>query len=251
MSNINSLTPQAAAEWRSCQNPVRDKLSVYEQQPFRRPRARFAVRAAEPTVTQASAGTLGDPVYLAQLRRDLVRFARLQLRDAAAAEDAVQEALAAAWTQADRFVGQSEHKTWVFGILRHKLVDTLRARQRTVNLSALESELDGEALLDRELFKDNGHWSQQTKPRPWPTPETALRQQQFWALFEACLEHLPEHIGRVFMMREFLDLDTDAICAELQLTANHCSVLIYRARLRLRTCLSEKGLSSEDANGEM
>jgi RNA polymerase sigma-70 factor (ECF subfamily) len=202
-------------------------------------------------VTQASAGTLGDPVYLAQLRRDLVRFARLQLRDAAAAEDAVQEALAAAWTQADRFVGQSEHKTWVFGILRHKLVDTLRARQRTVNLSALESELDGEALLDRELFKDNGHWSQQTKPRPWPTPETALRQQQFWALFEACLEHLPEHIGRVFMMREFLDLDTDAICAELQLTANHCSVLIYRARLRLRTCLSEKGLSSEDANGEM
>jgi len=163
----------------------------------------------------------------------------------------VQEALAAAWTQADRFAGQSEHKTWVFGILRHKLVDTLRSRQRTVNLSALESELADEALLDRELFKDNGHWSQETKPRPWPTPETALRQQQFWALFEMCLDHLPEHIGRVFMMREFLDLDTDAICSELQMTANHCSVLIYRARLRLRTCLSEKGLSSEDANGEV
>ncbi len=163
----------------------------------------------------------------------------------------MQEALAAAWTQAHRFAGQSEHKTWVFGILRHKLVDTLRMRQRTVNLSALESELADEALLDRELFKDNGHWTPQTKPRPWPTPETALRQQQFWALFEMCLEHLPEHIGRVFMMREFLDLDTDAICSELQMTANHCSVLMYRARLRLRTCLSEKGLSSEDANGEV
>lgn len=131
----------------------------------------------------------------------------------------------------------------MFGILRHKLVDTLRARQRTVNLSALESELDGEALLDRELFKDNGHWSSETKPRPRPTPETALRQQQFWTLFEMCLEHLPEHIGRVFMMREFLDTETEAICAELKMTANHCSVLIYRARLRLRTCLSEKGLS--------
>jgi RNA polymerase sigma-70 factor (ECF subfamily) len=203
------------------------------------------------SMVQVGGTALDDPVYLTQLRRDLVRFARLQLRDAAAAEDAVQEALAAAWTQADRFAAQSEHKTWVFGILRHKLVDTLRARRRTINLSALESELDGEALLDRELFKDNGHWSRETKPRPWPTPETALRQQQFWALFEMCLEHLPEHIGRVFMMREFLDLDTEAICAELQMTANHCSVLIYRARLRLRTCLSEKGLSSEDANGEM
>ena len=202
-------------------------------------------------MTTALRPALDDPVYLTKLRRDLLRFARLQLRDAAAAEDAVQEALAAAWTQADRFSAQSEHKTWVFGILRHKLVDTLRARQRTVNLSALESELDEESLLDRELFKENGHWSSQAKPRPWPTPETALRQQQFWQLFEMCLEHLPEHIGRVFMMREFLDLETTDICTELGMTANHCSVLIYRARLRLRTCLSEKGFSSEDANGEV
>jgi RNA polymerase sigma-70 factor, ECF subfamily len=192
-----------------------------------------------------------DPVYLAQLRRDLLRFARLQLRDAAAAEDAVQEALAAAWTQAERFAGQSEHKTWVFGILRHKLVDTLRVRQRTINASALEAELDGETLLDQELFKDNGHWAAHAKPRPWASPETELQRQQFWRLFEACLEHLPEQIGRVFMMREFLDFETDEICTELELTANHCSVLLYRARLRLRACLSEKGLCVEDANGQV
>jgi RNA polymerase sigma-70 factor (ECF subfamily) len=192
-----------------------------------------------------------DPAYLAQLRRDLLRFARLQLRDGASAEDAVQEALAAAWTQADRFAGQSEHKTWVFGILRHKLVDTLRARRRTINLSALDDELEAEALLDRELFKENGHWSPEAQPRSWPTPETALRQQQFWTLFEMCLNHLPEQIGRVFMMREFLDLETAEICEELQMTANHCSVMIYRARLRLRACLTEKGLSSGDVHGEM
>lgn len=192
-----------------------------------------------------------DPVYLAQLRRDLLRFARLQLRDAAAAEDAVQEALTAAWMHADRFSAQSEHKTWVFGILRHKLVDTLRMRQRTVNVSSLETEQDEDTVLDRELFKDNGHWTAYAKPRPWPTPEIVLQQQQFWQLFEICLDHLPEHIGRVFMMREFLDLDIAEICAELELTANHCSVLIYRARLRLRTCLTEKGLSGEDAHGQV
>jgi len=200
-------------------------------------------------MTAAADSSFNDPDYLARLRRDLLRFARLQLRDAAAAEDAVQEALTAAWTQAGRFAGQSEHKTWVFGILRHKLMDTLRARRRMINLSALESELDDEAVLDRELFKDNGHWTREAKPGAWPTPETALQQQQFWTLFEICLEHLPENIGRVFMMREFLDLETTDICSELQMTANHCSVLLYRARLRLRTCLSEKGLTSEDANG--
>jgi RNA polymerase sigma-70 factor (ECF subfamily) len=254
MFNTDSLGHEREGEWRTHPQTVRGRPSAHEPRRFRATRA--AQRAAdsastEHAVTQPGGPSLDDPIYLAQLRRDLVRFARLQLRDAAAAEDAVQEALTAAWTQAARFAAQSEHKTWVFGILRHKLVDTLRARQRTVNLSALETELDGEALLDRELFKDNGHWSRETKPRPWPTPETALRQQQFWTLFEMCLEHLPEHIGRVFMMREFLDLEIAAICAELQINANHCSVLIYRARLRLRTCLSEKGLSSEDANGEM
>jgi len=250
MFNTDSLAQERGGEWRTHPQIAQGRSSAHESRSLKRTGA--AVRASKARdMTQPRGAALDDPVYLAQLRRDLVRFARLQLRDAAAAEDAVQEALTAAWTQADRFAAQSEHKTWVFGILRHKLVDTLRARRRTINLSALETELDCEALLDRELFKDNGHWSSETKPRPWPTPETALRQQQFWTLFEMCLEHLPEHIGRVFMMREFLDLDIAAICAELQINANHCSVLIYRARLRLRTCLSEKGLSSEDADGEV
>jgi RNA polymerase sigma-70 factor (TIGR02943 family) len=263
MLDFSSRGRERAREWAASAHRASTKTLTYEDDQRRRKCACIHARvqfAGHPAVrrfgtgarmTQAAGPSFDDPVYLTALRRDLLRFARLQLRDAAAAEDAVQEALAAAWTQADRFAGQSEHKTWVFGILRHKLVDTLRARQRTVNLSALDAELEDEALLDRELFKDNGHWSSAAKPRPWPTPETALRQQQFWTLFEMCLEHLPEQIGRVFMMREFLDLGTEEICAELQMSANHCSVLIYRARLRLRTCLTEKGLSREDANGEV
>lgn len=192
-----------------------------------------------------------DPAYLSQLRRDLLRFARLQLRDADEAEDAVQEALTAAWTHAGEFAGRSAHKTWVFGILRNKLIDQLRARQRTVPLSALDAQLDGESVLDRELFKENGHWTAHAKPRPWPRPETLLQQQQFWTLFERCLDHLPEQIGRVFMMREFLDFAIADICRELTLTTNHCSVLLYRARTRLRTCLTERGLTAEDATWDM
>ncbi|KWN22027.1 RNA polymerase subunit sigma [Burkholderia territorii] len=190
------------------------------------------------------------PAYLARLRHDLLRFARLQLRDAAAAEDAVQEALIAAWTHAGDFTGLSSHKTWVFCILRNKLIDGLRARQRMMSLSALNAELDGESVLDRELLKESGHWIVHAEPRPWPQPETLLQQQQFWTLFEACLNHLPEQIRRVFVMRELLDFEIADICTELRLTTNHCSVLLYRARTRLRTCLSEKGLTTEDATGE-
>jgi RNA polymerase sigma-70 factor, ECF subfamily len=192
-----------------------------------------------------------DPAYVAQLRHDLLRFARLQLRDADAAEDAVQEALTAAWQQHATFASRAAHKTWVFGILRHKLIDTMRARYRTINASALEGELKGESIFDRELFTDRGHWAAHAKPRPWAQPETLLQQRQFWSLFEACLTHLPEQIGRVFMMREFLEFEIAEICGELALTSNHCSVLLYRARMRLRTCLSEKGVTSRDAAGDV
>jgi RNA polymerase sigma-70 factor, ECF subfamily len=200
---------------------------------------------------QLSREMYNDPVNLAQLRRDLLRFARMQLRDAEAAEDVVQEALTVAWSAAEQFDGLSGYKTWVFGILRHKLIDAMRARKRTINFSALDSELNDENVLDRELFGDDGHWAGHVKPRPWPRPETLLQQRQFWILFETCVNQLPEQIGRVFMMREFLDYEIAEISEDLGLSTNHCSVLLYRARLRLRTCLSEKGLTTEDATGEM
>jgi DNA-directed RNA polymerase specialized sigma24 family protein len=72
-----------------------------------------------------------------------------------------------------------------------------------------------------------------TRSRGRGLAQTLLQQRQFWTLFQACLDHLPENIGRVFMMREFLDVEIDDICSELTLTANHCSVLLYR---RARAC---------------
>ncbi|MGR9578435.1 sigma-70 family RNA polymerase sigma factor [Pandoraea sputorum] len=190
-----------------------------------------------------------DHSYLAELRRDLLRFAKLQLRDEHLAEDAVQEALTAACSPSNEFSGRSQHKTWVFAILRNKLIDTMRARRRTINASSLEDDADENSVFDRELFDERGHWNDHARPRPWHHPETLVARQQFWALFDGCLNTLPESTGRVFSMRELLDMDIAEICRELDLDANHCSVLLYRARTRLRTCLSAKGLEVTDALG--
>lgn len=182
-----------------------------------------------------------------------MRFAKLQLRDDHLAEDAVQDSLVAAYAQSHEFAGRAQHKTWVFAILRNKLIDTMRTRRRTVNASSLETpddtDVHGESVFDRELFGDNGHWAEHARPKPWPRPEAIVARQQFWTMFDWCLNELPEAIGRVFAMRELLDMEMAEICGELELNANHCSVLLYRARLRLRTCLSTKGLESADATG--
>ena len=179
---------------------------------------------------------------LAALRPDLVRFARLQLRDSAAAEDAVQECLLAAFGNPSAFANRSSLKTWVFGILRHKIVDLIRLRVREPNLGALVDETDdaeGEAAdrLAEGLFAENGHWRSEARPGRWADPEESFEQQQFWAVFEACLDRLPEKTARVFSMREILGLETEEICKETGISATNCWVVLHRARMALRACL--------------
>jgi len=60
---------------------------------------------------------------------------------------------------------------------------------------------------------------------------------QFWAVFEICLDRLPEQTSRVFMMREFLGFESDEICDTLGLSTSNCHVILHRARMRLRQCL--------------
>ena len=172
-------------------------------------------------------------------RPQLLKFARLQLQDDAAAEDAVQEAIEAALKGIERFAGRSALKTWLFTIVRHKVIDFLRERGRTVQVSSLErDEADMDEAFDA-LFRENEHWSPMSRPRPWGNPEEALEQQQFWQVFEICLEVLPARTARVFMMREFLGLETDEICTTLALSVSNCNVILHRARAGLRQCLSE------------
>lgn len=174
---------------------------------------------------------------LALFRPDLLRFARLQLRDDQLAEDVVQEAMIGALTGMEKFTGRAALKTWVFSILKNKIIDALRSRERTVNLSALtDEEEEFEQTFDR-LFKANGHWTPATRPGDWGDPEEALQQSQFWTIFDACLNHLQPNTSRVFMMREFLDFEVEEICTELEISPSNCYVILHRARHSLRGCL--------------
>lgn len=173
------------------------------------------------------------PHLLAALRPQMLRFARLQLRSDAAAEDAVQEALLSAMEGAAGFAGAAALKTWVFSILRNKIVDDIRRRVREPEWRPVQDE-DGDEI--EELFQADGHWAEM--PSVWADPDASLEQKQFWAVFEACLDGVPAKPGRVFMMREFLGLSTEEICKELTISTSNCWVLLHRARLGLRECLS-------------
>lgn len=186
-----------------------------------------------------------EPGVLAALRVQMLRFATLQLRDPDLAEDAVQEALLGALRNQGTFAGRSALRTWMFGILKHKIADLLRQRTRTATVTELAGDADDDGeLLDR-LFDRSGHWHPDTGPKPWRDPDASLEDARFWRVFEACLEHLPERQARVFMMREFVGLDTDGICKAAGLSVTNLHVILHRARLRLRSCLEAHWFGEE------
>jgi RNA polymerase sigma-70 factor, ECF subfamily len=167
---------------------------------------------------------------LEALRPYLLRYASLQLRNKEAAEDAVQETLVAALTAESSFAGRSNLRTWATGILKHKIIDAIRraSRERPLETGDEAAAEDLDALFDA-----SGHWRE--PPQDWP--EQALEQKEFLQALEKCLATLPARTAQVFLMREHLGFATPEICKELGITATHCWVLLYRARMALRECL--------------
>lgn len=177
-----------------------------------------------------------DSLFLSQVREDMVRFARLQLGNDDEAEDAVQEALAGALRNANSFRGDAALKTWIIAILKNKVADILRQRQRRPIPASEFQQAEQEGALP-ELFDRRGIWRDASRPAHWEDPEADLHSSQFAAVFDACLNRLPPQQGRVFMMREVVELETQEICHELGLSVANVHVILHRARLALRACL--------------
>ena len=166
------------------------------------------------------------------MRPALLRLANLQLRNEAWAEDAVSEATLAALQGLHKFAGNSQFKTWVVGILKHKVLDQLRLHARE---QQVETNEDDDGDIDDHIFQPDGHFRQM--PQEWTDPADQLQRRQFFEVLEACMDHLPGKLGRVFLMREWLGLETEAICQEIGIAPTNLWVMLHRARMRLRECL--------------
>ncbi len=66
-----------------------------------------------------------------------------------------------------------------------------------------------------------------------------MQEGQFWKVFETCLDHLPGKQAQVFMMREFIQLDSSEICDTADISLSNLNVMLHRARIRLRECLED------------
>jgi RNA polymerase sigma-70 factor (TIGR02943 family) len=166
----------------------------------------------------------------------LFHFAKARVKDRAAAEDLVQDTFMAAVQSQERYKGKSSEKTWLFGILKHKLIDYYRKQKNVVNVNDFIEDPD----QMETFFNVKGGW--QMRPAHWSTnPGKAHETKEFLDHFFRCLSGLPKRTADVFTHREIDGLSTSEICTLLGITENNCWVILYRARMLLRKCLELVG----------
>ena len=183
---------------------------------------------------------------LMESRQLLLHFTRLQLPDYPdLAEDLVQETLLSAYSAGDSFQGRALINSWLFAILKNKIIDALRqiGRQRKV-FTALDDELLDETFESH--FFPNGHWTPEGQPQHWNNPEKSLNNNEFQKILQSCLYNLPENTARVFTLKEILGFSSNEIQQMCGISTANYHTIMHRARESLRQCLQIKWFNQEN-----
>lgn len=168
------------------------------------------------------------PFNCASLLAPLLRYAKSRVRNPTLAEDAVSETLLATLESGQNFLSPAQATAWMYGVLRHKLVDQLRRQGRETPAGDMACE----SLDEHPDWIGAGAWT--GGQDPWSLPEQACSQRQFLTLVARCCEDLPRLQRQAFLMRELWGVEPAVVCRELEVTEGHLWVLVHRARLRLR-----------------
>ncbi len=145
------------------------------------------------------------------------------------AEDLAQEVLATFLESLDRFEGRSQVRTWLFAILHNKV----RERRRELYREQQNDPID-EVFESR--FDAQGNWAQPPKD-----PDRMIASGEIAEALSRCMEDLPAAQRAVFVLREMQEIKTPEICKIMGISVTNLSVMVHRARNRLRECMEARG----------
>lgn len=171
------------------------------------------------TTASTAAGTVALaphwPELLAQ-REHLLRFAQRKLHDPALAEDAVHDVFEAVLSGRARFAGESALRTWLTGVLKHKVVDLVRRRAA---LRCVELPVEGDAAPEVEC--------------PLPRPDEVAEQRQRLRQTLGRIDALPRGLRDALRLRVLHDQPTEQVCQALDISEQNLFVRLHRARKQL------------------
>lgn len=169
---------------------------------------------------------------------ELYRYILMRVRDEALAKDLVQETFLAAVKSRSQFKLGSKPLAWLYTIIKNKMIDHYRARQRKPTQSLSDSP-----HTDALFFNQKGGWKYKPGSRFFSVDMGQAERDEFWEVFELCQSELSEKQRLAFVFKYLEGWDSDEICKELNITSSNYWVLIHRAKLKLQKCLETKWLN--------
>lgn len=177
----------------------------------------------------------------------LYGYAMLRVGDHHHAEELVQDCLLAAWRQRDGWDGRSSLRTWLVGILKHKVADHHRKAARTPSRPDMTHGQDGEEEgdpLDR-LFDAHGSWKIDPSAGLGflsESPDRALQRSELMEWISRCVANLPHRLRELFTARELDDMPVPEAALACGVSPGSAAVLLTRARQQVKVCLQRSFL---------
>lgn len=168
---------------------------------------------------------------------ELFRYAFARIGNRNEAEDIVQDTFFAALKNLDNFRRDCSEKTWLYNILKNKIIDHYRKQSARSKLS-----VESEDVSDfyGVFFESNGSWNDTQMPKPWQKlADQDLNDEEFLRILAFCMDQLPALWASVFSLKNMDDKTSDEICKELDITSSNLWVIIHRAKLQLRGCIDK------------
>ncbi|NOQ17540.1 MAG: sigma-70 family RNA polymerase sigma factor [Methyloprofundus sp.] len=184
---------------------------------------------------------IGPEGWLSEYGDILYRYALVRVRSEATAEDLVQETLLSGLQAFAKFSGKSTVRTWLIGILKHKIIDHFRKNK--YEMTALNDEESATDILAYQ-FDNQGHWHIDLVE--WATPDKSIDDAQFWEVFNNCISRLPQRMADLLFLRTVDGVATAECCALLGFDSdNQLWVTLSRTRVKLRQCLDTYWFNKE------
>ncbi len=160
--------------------------------------------------------------------RRLYRIARGILGNNADAEDAVQDAYVAAFTNLASYRGESALATWLSRIVMNEALGRLRRRRATVDIAAGDAMRSEAEIIQFPLSTPNDD------------PERTMAQRQILELVERATDDLPAAFRLVFVTRVIEGMSVEETSELLGIRPQTVKTRLHRARQLVREQLDKQ-----------
>lgn len=180
--------------------------------------------------------------WIANYADPLFSYATVRVGDREIARDLVQETFLSALRNLESFRGDSSEKTWLFSIMKNKIIDHYRNKvnDKTVSFSQAEESFNLNSYFDEE-----GEWKESAGPINWTeSHHDDYRSKEFNETLQKCLARLTNQCRAIFSLKYLDELEFEEICKRLEISTSNYWVIMHRAKLLLRECIEKNWIKA-------